>query len=371
MSIPRDLKVEIPGHGTGKINTRLRARRAEARGADGQGAARHPDQPRRQRELRRLPARGQPPRLRLRRHRPALLQRPRRPGRLRDDRPQARLPEALRPGLAGLRALPPHRRRLRARRAPAGLPAPGQGADRPRQGLRRPQGAAEDLRALHADRHRPRQRRGDPAAPQARLRVVEERRSTRCRFRAAQSDDPRATSRSRRENLQKTVDEFIDVGVGATPTRQPTSAGAQEAQAHQDAQAARAGPRPAPGGRREPRPDDAPTQAAARLPVYFPKAIVARGGYSAREPALVRHLRPQQEPYRAYRLVLSRGRDRPVLRRAGHDLEGAADPRQPDRRGAHAQAHVPALLRRHARSASSPGRRRRPSTGSPTRSRRR
>ena len=51
-------------------------------------------------ELRRLPARGQPPRLRLRRRRPALLQRQRPAGRrrrqLRDDRPQARLPEAVR-----------------------------------------------------------------------------------------------------------------------------------------------------------------------------------------------------------------------------------------------------------------------------------
>ena len=154
MSIPRDLKVEIPGYGTGQDQRGLRDRRPEAHGADGQGAARHPDQPRRQRELRRLPARRQPPRLRLRRHRPALLQRQRRPRRLRDDRPQARLPEALRQGRAGLRALPPHRRRLRARRAPAGVPAPGQGPDRPRQGLRRPQGAAEDLRPLHADRHR-------------------------------------------------------------------------------------------------------------------------------------------------------------------------------------------------------------------------
>ena len=44
------------------------------------------------------------------------------PDELRDDRPQARLPEALRPGLARLRPLPPPRHRHRARRAPAALP---------------------------------------------------------------------------------------------------------------------------------------------------------------------------------------------------------------------------------------------------------
>ena len=52
--------------------------------------------------------------------------------RLRDDRRPGRLPEALRPGRARLRALPPLRHRPRARRAPAGLPAPGQGPDRRR-----------------------------------------------------------------------------------------------------------------------------------------------------------------------------------------------------------------------------------------------
>ena len=43
---------------------------------------------------------------------------------------EAGLPEALRQGRAGVRALPPLRHRPRPRRAPAGLPAPGQGPDR-------------------------------------------------------------------------------------------------------------------------------------------------------------------------------------------------------------------------------------------------
>ena len=53
-----------------------------------------------------------------------------------------RLPEAVRREVAGLRALPPRRRRPRALGAPAGLPAPGQGPDRARAAVRRPQGAA-------------------------------------------------------------------------------------------------------------------------------------------------------------------------------------------------------------------------------------
>ena len=189
---------------------RLPRRRAEAHGADGPGAAAHPDQPRHQRELRRLRARGQPARLRVHGHRPPLLQRPRRPRRLRGHRPQGRLPEALRAGRAELRALPPHRLRLRPRRTPAGVPAPGEGADRPRQALRRSPGAAEDLRPLHADGHRRLQRRGDPAAAEARLRVLEDpahrdpvpgaRRSRRLRrdlARRPQGDRPARSSRSR------------------------------------------------------------------------------------------------------------------------------------------------------------------------------
>ena len=64
-------------------------------------------------------------RLRLRRHRPRLLQRQHGSRRLRGDRHRPGLPEALRQGRAGLRPLPPQRQRPRPRRAPAGLPAPG------------------------------------------------------------------------------------------------------------------------------------------------------------------------------------------------------------------------------------------------------
>ena len=67
---------------------------------DGQALLSRPGEPFKinhvdRRRLRRLPAGGRLPRLRLRRHRPPLLQRQRRaPARLRDDRHQPRLPEA-------------------------------------------------------------------------------------------------------------------------------------------------------------------------------------------------------------------------------------------------------------------------------------
>ena len=187
MSIPRDLKVEHPGPRHRQDQRGLRDRRPDAVGQDDPQPAAHPDQPRGQRQLRRLPPRGRPPRLRLHRRRPPLLQRQqpavRRRRRLRDDRRQGRLPEALRPGRAGLRPLPPLRHRPRARRAPAAVPVRRQGPDRRRQALQRPQGAAEDLRPLHADRH-------------------QRRRTRSCGCSSSRSSRPR--SRSRRSSSRAT-----------------------------------------------------------------------------------------------------------------------------------------------------------------------
>ena len=136
MSIPRDLKVDDPG---------LRRTRQDQRGLRRGGAEPRrsrrsrscsparpavQDQPRRQGQLQRLPADG-----RLlgcvyvdidRRY----FNDSRRARAATRDRHRARLPEALRPGRARLRALPPHRQRPRPRRAPAGLHAPGCSARR-------------------------------------------------------------------------------------------------------------------------------------------------------------------------------------------------------------------------------------------------
>ena len=110
---------------------RLRPGRPRPDHADGLGAAEHagealPRQPRDRGQLPRLPRRGRRHQLRLRRRRPPLLPlQPRRADRpaLGGDQRAARLPEAVRPEGARLRALPPPRQRHRARRAPAGLPA--------------------------------------------------------------------------------------------------------------------------------------------------------------------------------------------------------------------------------------------------------
>ena len=161
MSLPRDLKVEIPG-GHRQDQRGLRLRRSEAHAPDREAARRALDQPRDQRGLRRLLAGRERRRLRLRRHRPALLQRQcrvhlhRRPG---------RLPASVRAPGPAVRALPPRGQRPRALCPTAGLPAPGQaagghvGADR----QARPLGA--HLRPQHHHRQRPADAlRGSPPA---------------------------------------------------------------------------------------------------------------------------------------------------------------------------------------------------------------
>ena len=164
------------------------------------------------------------------------------------------------------------------------------------------------------------------------------------KFRGGQESNPEFVEISS-ENLQKTVDEFIDVGIGsAAKAAAERAAEAQEAQA--DQVRARAWPRGSCCARRPARTTCWRSPAGSgRCPCTSPRRSWDAAP-TKRQPAPVRHLRPQQAqvPRLPDRAVARR--QRPVLRRAGDDLEGAADPRQPDRRGAHAQAHVPALLRR-------------------------
>ncbi len=103
--------------------------------------------------------------------RPPLPEHGRRPGRLRDDRPRARLPETQRPAGARLRALPAHGQRPLSRRSPAalhrgaqrpaldgGLDLPDPEADRCAQGQRRDR--QRELRHLPAELLRDRVVRG-------------------------------------------------------------------------------------------------------------------------------------------------------------------------------------------------------------------
>ena len=132
LSLPRDLKVEYPGHGTDKHQRRVLARRLALTLKTVKQAltgSRH-DQPRRQRRLRRLPRGRRRDRLRVRRHRPQLLQRQQRAASATPRSTSSRATRSCAAGRARLRPLPPRGHRPRPRRAPAGLPPPGQGAGR-------------------------------------------------------------------------------------------------------------------------------------------------------------------------------------------------------------------------------------------------
>ena len=147
MSIPRDLKVDIPGYDNDRINAayelggpRLTVKTVKKLFANARRAVQ--DQPHHPGRLRRLPQGRQLHRRRLRRHRPRLLQRQLGRRELRHDRRQPGLPEAQGPGRARLRPLPPRRQRPRARarasrtscascatpRAPASCSTTGAGA---------------------------------------------------------------------------------------------------------------------------------------------------------------------------------------------------------------------------------------------------
>ncbi|HWC26564.1 MAG TPA: LCP family protein [Solirubrobacteraceae bacterium] len=110
-----------------------------------------------------------------------------------------------------------------------------------------------------------------------------------------------------RENLQRTIDEFIEVGLGASPVL-PS---ADDEQQRREPKPIKQRKRLAPGlvNRREAGESHVLTIATRQqsLPVYFPKAIVARGGYQRESPRLYDIYDRSKHRYRAYRIVLSQG----------------------------------------------------------------
>ncbi len=109
------------------------------------------------------------------------------------------------------------------------------------------------------------------------------------------------------ENLQKTVDEFIDVGLGSSANK---AADAQ--QKRKKPKRIKDAKKLAPGLvlRREAGENHilAITTRQRSLPVYFPKAIVGgRGGYVKDSPRLYDIYDRNKNKYRAYRIVLSHG----------------------------------------------------------------
>ncbi len=125
------------------------------------------------------------------------------------------------------------------------------------------------------------------------------------RFRGGQSDNPEFVVITP-ENLARTVDEFIDVGLGSTAEK-----AADEQAERKKPKKIKEPKRLAPGlvERREAGEDHVLTITTKQrsLPVYFPKAIYARGGYQRESPRMYDIYDRNKNKYRAYRLALSIG----------------------------------------------------------------
>jgi polyisoprenyl-teichoic acid--peptidoglycan teichoic acid transferase len=127
------------------------------------------------------------------------------------------------------------------------------------------------------------------------------------KFRGGQSADGNYVEIST-EDLQRTVDEFIDVGLGSVLASRTA---ADEQQKRKRPKLIKLRKRLAPGlvERQEAGENHVLTIATKQrsLPVYYPKAIVARGGYQRESPRLYEIYDRNKNKYRAYRLVLSEG----------------------------------------------------------------
>jgi LCP family protein required for cell wall assembly len=125
------------------------------------------------------------------------------------------------------------------------------------------------------------------------------------KFRGGQSSNPEFVEISS-ENLQKTVDEFIDVGIGSA-----AKAAASEQQKRKKPKRIKAKKKLSPGLvlRKEAGENHVLAIASRQqtLPVYFPKAIMGRGSYVRDSPRLYDIYDRSRHRYRAYRIVLSHG----------------------------------------------------------------
>jgi len=125
------------------------------------------------------------------------------------------------------------------------------------------------------------------------------------KFLAAQSSNPEYVEISP-SDLQKTVDEFIDVGIGTA-----AEAAAKDQVKRKKPKRIKTKKRLASGLvlRKEAGENHVLAIATKQssLPVYFPKAIVARGGYQNESPRLYEIFDRNKNTYKAYRLVLSEG----------------------------------------------------------------
>ena len=311
MSIPRDLRTDIPGHGRAKINAAYSYGGRQARAQDDRAACWGCGSTTSSGSLRRLPRRDRPPRLRLQRRRPPLLPLEPRPpavAAVRRDQRQGRLPEALRAEGARLRALPPHGLRPRARGAPAavhlGRPQPG----RRRQPLPQPHAAPADLR--------PRTCRPTSARRRASCGLL--------KLVAESSGKPlqpvrlQVVRRDRRLGRRRGHAERDPGGGAALPGRPGQPEGdrdAPHAPAGPSARAAPAGPpRPVPSGlyvnggpgRGRSRPGSR-SSCGTRLPVYYPTAHDELGELPGPDSRSYSIRDRSGKPHKAYRIVAYEG----------------------------------------------------------------
>jgi LCP family protein required for cell wall assembly len=126
------------------------------------------------------------------------------------------------------------------------------------------------------------------------------------RFRGGQSPDGDYVEISPDE-LRRTVDEFIDVGLGGAPASVPDPTAPQQPKPKRIK--ARKGLAPGLIARREEGENHVldMTTKLSNLPVYYPEARLARGGYVKDSPRSYDIYDRNKNKYRAYRIVLSEG----------------------------------------------------------------
>jgi LCP family protein required for cell wall assembly len=125
------------------------------------------------------------------------------------------------------------------------------------------------------------------------------------KFRGGQSADGEYVEVSI-ENLQKTIDEFIDVGLGVSANSAST-----EPKKRKRPKRIKSSKRLAPGlvVRKEEGENHVLTMTTKlrSLPVYFPKARLGRGGYVRDSPRAYEIYDRNKNTYKAYRIVLAQG----------------------------------------------------------------
>ena len=219
----------------------------------------------------------------------------------------------------------------------------GEGAGRPRQAL---QAIARSCCGSSAATRRPTsptEHRGDPRPHQARLRVVEV---------AGHRD---RVPRDRLQGRDLRGDQPEELARPSSVHRRPRRPdgrpdGSQEAQAHPARDTARARPRLRAGRRARTtrsRCRCASTRSACRSTTRRPASSTGQPATRrAPAPARTRSSTATSKRYRAYRLVLYAGQLGQYYGVQGTTWKAPADPRQPDRRADHRRPQVPPLLRR-------------------------